>query len=385
MMFYKIPVAWLQLTHNRTRLFVALAGIAFAVILIFMQMGLRAALFESAVRLHSNLQGEIFLISPRSTALIGMSQFSERRLLQALAFPEVELVSPIYVDYGQWKNPQTGQTRQIFVTGFEPSDRIFQLPGVVQHTDELTLPDTVLFDQASRPEFGPVAAQFRQDNAVNTEIEVRQVTVVGLFKMGASFGADGNIMTSNVNFLRIFDRRTKGLIDIGLIRLNPLSNVNEVVARMRRYFPEDVKVFTKQELISFEKNYWQTSTAIGFIFDLGVVIGLIVGIVFVYQVLYTDVSHHLREYATLKAIGYSNNYLLYVVFQEAFILAILGYIPGFAITLGIYDLTLKTTLLPIQMEFVRAFNVQLLTILMCFIGGLIAVTQLQKADPADIF
>ncbi|MBT9314698.1 ABC transporter permease DevC [Leptothoe spongobia] len=384
-MFRKVPVAWLQLTHNRLRLLVALAGISFAVILIFMQMGLRAALFESAVRLHTNLQGEIFLISPRSTALIGMSHFSERRLLQALAFPEVDIVSPIYVDYGQWKNPQTGQTRQIFVTGFEPNDNTLRLSGVIQQTSQLNLSDTVLFDQASRPEFGSVAIQLEQKRHLNTELEGRQISVVGVFKMGASFGADGNVITSNLNFLRIFDHRAKGAIDIGLIRLKPGSDVNSVVHRMRRYLPKDVRVFTKQELIDFEKNYWQTSTAIGFIFDLGVVIGLIVGIVFVYQVLYTDISHHLHEYATLKAMGYNNNYLVSIVFQESFILAILGYMPGFAMTLGIYDLTLKATLLPIQMDISRAFNVQVLTVFMCFIGGFIAIHQVQRSDPADLF
>lgn len=96
-----IPTAWLQLAHKRTRLIVALSGIIFSTVIIFMQLGIRDALFESAVHLHNSLEGDAFLISPRSTSLIAMESFSERRLLQVLSFNEVELVSPIYVGYAR--------------------------------------------------------------------------------------------------------------------------------------------------------------------------------------------------------------------------------------------------------------------------------------------
>jgi putative ABC transport system permease protein len=384
-LFRKLPTAWLQLTRERVRLLVALAGISFAVILIFMQMGLRAALFDSAVRMHESLKGDVFLISPRSTALIGMRRFSERRLFQTLAFDAVEKISPIYLDFAQWRNPETLRTRQIFVVGFEPGDDIFSLSGVKPNADQLRNPDVMLFDDASRIEFGPVVDWFKQGQAVSTEVENRRLKVAGLFTMGASFGSDGNIMTSTTNFLRIFDRRAKGLIDVGLIRLKPGTNADFVVQKMRQFLPKDVRVFSKQEFIEFEKNYWQSSTAIGFIFDLGATLGLIVGIVIVYQVLYTDVSDHIKEYATLKAIGYTNGYLLSLVFQEALFLSILGFIPGFAITLGLYDGAKSATLLPIGMELNRALLVLSLTVFMCFFAGAIAVRKLRAADPADIF
>lgn len=383
----KIPLAWLQLTREKMRLLVALAGIGFADILMFMQLGFRDALFESSVRLHKNLEGDIFMISPQSTALIAMKSFSHRRLYQTLGFEEVQSISPVYLDFGLWKNPdpQKQNTRGILVIGFDPADPIFDLPSVVNNLDKIKLSDVILFDQDSRSEFGPVADWFQEGKMVETEISSRRVTVGGLFQLGASFGADGNVITSDLNFLRIFKRRASGLIDIGIVNLKPGFEAEAVAQKMRNILSNDIKIFTKEEFIKFEKSYWQNSTAIGFVFTLGTIMGFIVGIVIVYQILYTDVADHLAEYATLKAMGYPDYYFLILVFQEAVILAVLGYIPGFFVANGLYAMARNATSLPMLMTLSRAINVMILTLVMCCISGAIALRKLNAADPADIF
>ena len=384
-MVLAIPLAWLQLVREKIRLLVALAGIGFAVILMFMQLGFRDALFTSAVRLHESLQGDIFLISPQSTALPAMRSFSQRRLYQALGFEGVESISPVYLDLALWKNPENRRTRSILVLGIDPGDSVFDIPGVQSNLSKIQLPDVVLFDEASRPEFGPVASNFNQGKSVETEVAGRRIRVGGLFQLGASFGADGNLITSDLNFLRIFERRRQGLIDIGIIQVKPGVDSNQLAQQLRQSLPQDIRVFTKQEFIAFEKSYWQSSTAIGFIFTLGTAMGFIVGIVIVYQILYTDVTDHLPEYATLKAMGYKNTYLLSVVFQQALILSVLGFIPGFALCLGLYNLTRNATSLPVVMTLERSVTVFCLAVLMCTISGAIAVRKVQSADPADIF
>ncbi|HBL60828.1 MAG TPA: ABC transporter, partial [Cyanobacteria bacterium UBA8803] len=218
-----------------------------------------------------------------------------------------------------------------------------------------------------------------------TEVGGRRIRVGGLFTLGASFGADGNIVTSDLNFLRLFSQREKGLIDIGIIGLEPGANREIVLKNLKRELPDDVKILSKEEFIAWEKNYWQTSTSIGFVFSLGTAMGFIVGIVIVYQILYTDVDDHLPEYATLKAMGYKNSYLLVVVFQEALMLAILAYFPGCLVALGLYGLTKNATSLPMAMSLGKAATVLILTIVMCSVSGAIAVRKLQAADPADIF
>jgi DevC protein len=390
-MIFKISTAWLQLKHEKMRLMVAIGGISFAVVLIFMQLGLRVALLDSGVALYSKLEGDIFLLSPRSTGLIAMENFSERRLYQALAFPEVKSVIPMYLGFAQWKNPQTrNYWRNIYIIGFELNKNVFNLEGVNNNLDKLKEPDVVLFDAESRTEFGPVVELFNLQGKVETEIgdrgpNNRKITVVGLFQLGTSFGADGNLITSDLNFFRIFIQRQKGFINLGLVQLHPGYNPEKVIRKLKNYLPPDIKVMSRTELMDVEKEYWKTTTPIGFVFTFGVILGAIVGIIIVYQILYSNVSEHLAEYATLKAMGYKHRYLITVIFQQALILAILGYIPGFFITLVMYQTAQQATKLPIEMESTRALTVLILTILICFISGAIAVRKLQEADPADIF
>ncbi|MEG4808873.1 ABC transporter permease DevC [Microcoleus sp. F8-D3] len=384
----KIPLAWAQLTREKMRLVIALAGIGFADLLMFMQFGFRDALFESSITFHAKLKGDIFITSTQSTALIAMKSFPQRRLYQALSFDGVTAISPVYLGFGLWKNPDPNQrnTRQLMVIGFDPAHPIFELPEIQNNLDKIKISDVVLFDQASRPEFGPVAEYFKQGKVVETEVDNRRVRVDGLFTIGASFGADGNLVTSDLNFLRIFStRRTKGLIDIGIIHLQPGTDVQAVVEKMRASLPKDVRISTKAEFVEIERKYWEESTAIGFVFTLGAAMGFIVGIVIVYQILYTDVTDHLPEYATLKAMGYKDFYFLSVVFQEALILAILGYLPGFGVSVLLYNLGRSATSLPMYMTLMKAGTVFAMTVVMCCVSGAIAVRKLQAADPADIF
>lgn len=390
-MFGKIPLAWLQLSHEKIRLLVAIAGISFADILMFMQLGFRDALFDSAVTLHKSIQGDVFLISPQSTSLIAMKSLPLRRLYQSRSVSNVVAITPIYLDFGLWKNPENKTTRSMMVIGYNPADRgLFELPGISKkpedqkNIDQIMLPDTYLFDIQSREQFGDVGKWFKEGKTVTTEMRSRKIKVGGLFTLGASFGADGNVVTSDTNFNRLF-KRDKGLIDIGVVRLQPGSDLKQTIKLLEQQLPDDVKVLSREEFINFELNYWQTGTSIGFIFTLGTIMGFIVGIVIVYQILYTDVADHLSEYATLKAMGYTDFYLLTVVFQEAVILAIVGFFPGMLAAVGLYTITRNATNLPLLMTVARATTVLILTLIMCLVSGAIAVRKLQAADPADMF
>ncbi|MDJ0633925.1 MAG: ABC transporter permease DevC [Xenococcaceae cyanobacterium MO_188.B29] len=381
----KTPLAWLQLSYEKVRLLIALAGIGFADMLMFMQLGFQNALFDSSVIFHQAIEGDIFLMSPQSDALGLTETFSSRRLYESLAIEGVDSVVPLYLNFGVWKNPLDRNTRTILVIGFNPANNILNLPGVAENIDTTKLADFVLFDDKSREEFGSIPEIYKQQGTLTTEISSRRITVGGLFSLGTSFASDGNVITSDLNFLRIFPEREKGLIDIGVINLESGANLDLVLAQLREKLPEDVNIFSKEEFIQYEKNYWQTSTAIGFVFALGTAIGFVVGIVIVYQILYTDVADHLSEYATLKAMGYGDLYFITLVFQEAIILAFIGFIPGLAIAQSLYIMAARATGLPILMTVGRALLVLMLTVIMCCISGTVAVRKLSAADPADIF
>ncbi len=381
----KIPLAWLQVSRERSRLLVAMAGIAFADMLMFMQLGFRTALYDSNTRLHRSLDADIILINPQAQNITNLTHFPRRRLYQALSFPGVASAEPLYADYVDWKNPQTQKKTSILLLGFNPEQSAFDLPEVQQNLDKIKLPDTVLFDSGSRGDYQSAIATLQQGQMVPTEMRNRKIKINGLFLSGASFAADGNVMTSDLNFLRIVSDRTAAQVSAGLIKLKPGVNVQQMIKALQTNLPNDVRVLTQAEFAKVEEDYWANNTPIGFIFTLGTGIGFIVGVVIVYQILSSDVADHLAEYATLKAMGYRDLYLLLVVFQEALILAILGYLPGSVIAIGLYGLTRNATNLPLFMTIARSTTVLILTIVMCVMSGAIATQKLREADPADIF
>jgi putative ABC transport system permease protein len=378
-------LAWLQLRRQKVRFAVAIAGVAFAVILMFMQLGFQDALFRSAVNVHSRLQGDLFFFHPHYNVLAFTSNFPRVRLYQALAFDGVESVTPIYMGMAPWKNPETGRTRDIFVLGMDPATDVFDSDEVRAQRHLLRYPDVVLFDEYSRPEFGPVAALFREHDALTTEARNRNVTVRGLLKMGTSFGIDGTLVTSDLNFMRINTHIPPGKVGIGVVRVKPGADVKAVQAALRAELPNDVRISTKEEMIDHEVRYWSTATPIGFVFTFGVVMGLVVGMIIVYQILFADISDHLKEYATLKAMGYTNRYLSTVVLFEATILGIAGFFPGVLICERLYAVTKQATLLPMAIEPVRASQVLVMTLVMCWASAMIAMRKLRAADPADVF
>jgi len=379
------PLGWLQLRHRPLRLLVALLGISFAVLLIMMQLGFRSALFESAVRYHEHLDYDIALFSPDSVFIVRPEAFSIRRLYQTLADRDVVSVAPVYIFPAIWKNPWTNQRRSINLIGFNPADKLLDAPGFDAARKQLQHEDVVIFDARSRPEFGPVAATIRDGKEVSTEVNNRKVRIGGLYEMGTSFGIDGSLMTSDDNWLRLFPDRSRNNIQLGLLKLRSGANADVVRDRLRELLPKDVLVMTKQDFVAREVAYWNRATPIGYVFAFGAIMGFVVGSIIVYQILFADVSEHLSEYATLRAMGYPNRFVAGIVLQQAAILGVLGYLPGLALSHFLYGRAAAATFLPLHVTPGRAAGVFLLTLAMCSISGLLAVRRVRRLDPAEVF
>lgn len=379
----RVPLAWHNLLYDRTRLGVAIAGVSFAVLLIFMNLGFMGALITTTTNFYAKFNADIVLMSPQSLEISTTTAFPRQRLYQVAGIEGVTRVMPLYAEYALWKNPETGISRAMFAYGFNPNDPVFLMPELNRPEGRraLQLPNTTFIDRLSRPEFGP------QTIGLETEVDRRRIKIVGQYDLGGGFAADGTLIMSDQNFRRLFDPRPLDQINLGLVQLQPDADPQRVKATMRQRLPADVDIFTKAEIIAHDRTYWLQTTSIGFIFSMGVVVSFIVGTVIVYQILYTDIRDHLREYATLKAMGYSSWYLVQVVLQEAVTLAVLGYVPGLIISLGLYLLTLNATAgaLPMQMTLFRMVFVLLLTVIMCSLSGLVSVRKAVTADPADVF
>jgi putative ABC transport system permease protein len=379
----RVPVAWLNLLHERTRLGVAIAGVAFAVLLMFMNLGFLGALVITATNFYEQFNAEIFLMSPQSLEISSTTAFPRERLYQVAGIEGIARVMPLYSEYLLWRNPETGISRAMFVYGINPHDPVFLMPELLDQRSRQILqkPNVVFMDRLSRPEFGP------QTVGLETELDRRQVTIGGTYALGGGFAADGTLIMSDQNFARYVSPRPLTTINLGLIKLQPGADPERVARTLRSVLPADVDVYTKPAMIQHDKDYWLQTTSIGFIFGLGVLVSFVVGTVIVYQILFTDIRDHLPEYATMKAMGYRAQYLFKVVLQEAIFLAVLGYLPGLAIALGLYHLTLTATAgtLPMAMTGSRVLFVLGLTVTMCGLSGLISVRKAVTADPAEVF
>jgi putative ABC transport system permease protein len=381
----RVPLAWQQLTREKRRFLAASAGIAFSVVLMLTQLGFQDALLSSAPLLHAHLAGDLVLINPQYQYVIAPKTFTERRLYQALGCDGVASVESVYLGVAPFKNPFDRTERNIFIIGFNPHVASLNAPGVNENLEKIRIPGLVLFDSVRRPEFGPVTESMQQNGRVVTEVSGHRVEIVGTFQLGTSFVADGNLLMSDETFLRIFPYRTRGVVDVGLIKLKQGTDLERVKAELIRVLPPDVRVLTHEQFVDLERGYWTTNTPIGYVFRLGVLMGMFVGCIIVYQILYSDVTDHLPEYATLKAMGYRDGFLFRVVLKQSLVLSVFGFFPGILISYVVYIVSRRATLLPLQMTLERSVTVYALTIGMCAMAGALAMRRLKAADPAEIF
>jgi putative ABC transport system permease protein len=372
-----------------------------------MQYGFRNALLDSSALLIGRFNADLVLVSGRSNNLATNESFSRLQLVRAAGVPGVRSVVPLYIESNlailRDTNPELQDrkpSRHIRVIGLVPDDEPLLIPELDPSPDRpgslaaaLNEPGTALFDRMSMRDrnkptgsvFGPLTP------GLETELAGRGVRLIGGFDLGIDFNSEGTLIVSRETFgnlLRVpyYPGEPLDQIQVGLIRTEPGASVAEVERRLRETLAEgDVLVFTKQELLDREVDFWRDETPIGFVFDLGVAIGFLVGTVICYQILSSDVADHLAEYATLRAIGYPGRYLNKVVLQEGLLLAVGGFLPGLALSALMYWYLHAATGLPLRLTAWRAGFIFLLTVAMCSVSAWLALRKAREADPAEVF
>ena len=313
---YRVPLAWKNLTHDRRRLMVAISGIGFAVVLMFMQTGFKNALFDSTVQILRDLNADLVLIAPARYALPANQTFSLQRIYQARGCEGVRAAYPLYMERPRavWKQPN-GKGYPIRVLACDPSQPVLLMPEIADHADALKQENTVLIDEKSKSSYRPPDSRASWHEWHDVALSGKSIRVVGTFRLGTDFANDGNLLMSTANFAKFFPSRVPlgkdplELVDLGVVQLKDGANVQEVKRQLQARLPCDVAVFTKSEMIDREMGFWQHSTPIGYIFMIGTVIGFLVGVIICYQIINADIADHMPEFATLKAMGYRNRYL----------------------------------------------------------------------------
>jgi len=381
----RLPIGWLQLVHNKTRLAAAVAGVSFASVLVLMQLGFLGALVGSIRLPYDQMNADILISASDMNTLADGSPLPRQRMFEALSVEGVARATPLYYGKIEWKQSD-GTIRNLDVFGIDPSSETIRNPAIDARLADIARADVALIDAKTRNAPDGLFAQIANGQPYRFEVKGRTLTVVGTFEIGGGFTADGYLVISDQTFLRLFPQRVAGAPNHILVGLAPGADVRSTIERLRAVLPAyDSSVRTVAEAFDNDQAFQTTQRPVGLVFGFGIVIGVLVGIIIVYQVLSTDVAEHLKEYATFKAIGYPQRFFLGIVFEEALILAALGFIPGFVVSLGLYALIATVTGLPLAMTGARAVFVLIGVLGMCLLSGAIATRKLARANPADLF
>ena len=399
----RTDLALQNISHNKSRAALSIAGISIAIVLIFMQLGFRGAVANTATMIYARMDFDLMLSSPDYLHFVVPGQIPRNVLDQTSSRPDIKSVSPFHVSMVNWDVPshnegsRSEESRIIVVMGIEPSAPTFHANEneVVRDLGKLAHSNFVLIDQKSFKEYGPVNGKrfTEKDIGVTTTVGGKPVTIAGLFEMGSGLTANGALLVTEQGFDRLLPFDSHNNVSMGLIKYaDGLSSTQKtsIQAELQDQFRLDkdsvqVDVLTRQQVLDRELHRWLNDTPIGFIFFLGVLISMLVGAAIVYMVLSNDVARKISEYATLKAMGYSNWFLAAVVLRQAVYLSIVAYVPSLIVSLTLYWITATLAQIPIFMTVERVFFVFGLSLVMSTVSGSLAIRKLWQAQPADLF
>ncbi len=402
--FRRTPISLLNFISQPTRAIVSVLGVAFALLLIFMQLGFRGAVGNTATIVYGKLTGELVMRSPDYVHLYEPRTIDRSWMNMVASHPDIEAVDPFFIMLHRWQNPPKnekcekappdGSFRTVGMMGIQLDRPVIEVDELSEKIKLLKDPDAMLVDRATRAEYGPENCKLFSDDDISkhTEMGGRSTLIAGHFKLGTGLATNGAVLVSDVGFGRRAGIDVRRRVSLGLVRIKPGKNPAVVQASVVSWLKEReprselaVQILTMEEQRIWERKRWLNDTPIGMIFTMGAALSFIIGAAIVYMVLATDVASRLPEYATLKAMGYAPNYLGQTVLRQAWLLALLGYLPAFLTATVLYQITSSLSGIPTFMTWQRAVGVFCLSILMCTLAGMLAVRKLLKAEPASLF
>ncbi len=376
--FRQFPLAWRVLADRPARFALSVVGVAFAVVVMFTELGFLNGVTDSSTNVAKLLASDLVVAHPKQEHLKSYVQFSADYLREIRDVPGVQAAVPFYYSPLNWANPQDGSRNRVLILGVDLADPQLNLPALETYRKDLAEADTVLFDRLARIELGRVQIGTR------TRVEGHPERVVGLFELGPNFAYEGNLIMSTDNFMKL-SGNYPGRVDLGLIRVAPGQDRQVVRQRILDRLPGLIDVMTPAQVVEREKKFTTDHAPIGVIFGLGLLVGFAIGVVVCYQILFNEVSDHLPQFAMIKAIGHFPRFLTGLVLYEALILSFGGYLAGLGVSLVLYAYMEKGTALRMIMTPPRALLVLALSSGMCLLAGRLALKKVHTADPADLF
>lgn len=375
----RTPLAWLNLTHRKTRTMAALTGVTMAIALIFLQLGFYSAAFKSSVMIIKQFDYDVVVVSSDYVFLRQSGSLSRSRLDQARAVDGVAQASPLYLGVALAQLPSLDAKREIAILGIDPVNNLWTNPNGTASVRKLSTIDTVMLDTKVGPGYEKL------EQGLVMELDGHRVSIIDDFTHGPGFTGSAALITGDQTYARIFNLPDRDSITMGLVKLKPGADPVSVKQRLNEVLPSDTQALTKSELESGEQNFTINVKPVGIMFTSGLLLAFIVGAVILYQILATEIINNLREYATLRAMGCTTVMLNMLIWKQAVLYAVLGYLPATLLATLTYAVIDATTTLPTEMTPGKLGAVFLIATAMCIVSGSAAVRKVSRADPADLF
>lgn len=385
----RLPLALRQLTDAPVKTAAAAAGICFSTVLVFFQLGLLNAIYQSQSRPYSLLDGEIVLVSDRFSRLSQSPEIAITDVMRAQGVEGVARVSPLSIQLGILLILPQGFTTNAQIYSIDPSNSALSIEKTKINISSLTLYERASIDDMSRPSYvNNVQKKLRSNSDYRTNLGDKRLVINSISSVGSTFAADLSLVMSQDNLIHYFPGRNYSKINLGIVKLKPGYSVQKVLAALNsKLYPVGYNIMAMSipEISDKEMKFWRENTSLTFIFGIGVIVGFVVSGIILYQILYSDVISHLPEYATLLALGYPNIYVIKVVFVQAFLLTAISFPFSIVISLGLYGMMASATNLVIYMTIERCISVLFLSLLTSSFSCYLATNQLRKVDPSSLY
>ncbi len=386
-----MPLGAQQLKRQRTSTLLSLAGVTASLLVIFAQLGIERAVYDSAVRLHRAVAADLVLVPYGFKSLQLHAEVPVAMTDIVSANPSVAGTMPLW--FGVMSMSHTGMptARRIAWYAIDVERPAIDVPGLRENLYKLREARRLLYDRESRPYFGDLGEVAERGPEVpilgppDNRGLLRQLFVVGTFAVGPNVLNDGAVMMSEGTMAEVFGAWWSDRPAFIAIRLLPGADPVAVRQELNQALGGRGEVITTAELEARERTYWSRETPVGYITDLGFVMGVMIGMVFIYYAQYQIIRFYLPEYAILKSLGYDWWFFLFMIGQIGAAIITPAFLVAFTLGRFVYGATEAAMHLGMSMG-LREMGVALLAcVVMTVVSSLFAIRRLWKVDPIMLF